>query len=713
LTFEELKIVIADPDAFREQAFHVLRDVANAHALSAGDEVRQSEARELIIRCLERRGEMGDAREIHDTLLGSIGLYPYIEEPDELPLAERLAFEAHRPLVPLRAGFVFHAAQAEIYARLMDGENVILTAPTSFGKTLIVDALVVSGRYSNIVVVVPTIALIDEVRRRLSQLNAERGLDFKVITHPGQEQADRNIFVFTQERLLQERALPDLDLAVVDEFYKLSLDRDQDRSSLLNLALATLRRKATQLYLLGPSVGELRELSTFEHRYVPSHDSTVAVDVVHVERTDDEEADLVRVCANLTEPTLVYVTSPARAHLIAGWLVDAALGGDGLPAAAAWVGETFHPDWVLVSALRAGIGIHHGSIPRALGHFMVSAFNEGRLPFLVCTQTLIEGVNTSAKNIVVVDDTIDRRPLDLFSYRNIQGRSGRMFKHYVGRVFLFHPPPVDPLPTIDIPAVSQSEDASLTLLLGLEEEELTPRSLDRIGPLLNQELLSVEVLRDNGVDPEAQLRVAEEIDNDPRHWSQQLEWHGFPRYEQLLPATDMIWRHFPNARKGWGVRSAAQLSVVTLQMSNGLPLRELIENQLRYWRDQRKAPRTVDDVVLDVLKFSRSGLTFGLPKYLRVLDAIRKDVLGRHNLPTGSYRQFAAAAESSFMEPALAALDEYGVPLELAKRLRSLLVRHSGTTLDDVLGQLRNLDVSRVSRSSFELELLRDAQAGA
>ena len=57
---------------------------------------------------------------------------------------------------------VFHRVQAQVYWHLIDGENVILSAPTSFGKSLIIDALIASGKYRRIVLVVPTIAPIDE-----------------------------------------------------------------------------------------------------------------------------------------------------------------------------------------------------------------------------------------------------------------------------------------------------------------------------------------------------------------------------------------------------------------------------------------------------------------------------------------------------------------------------------------------------------------------
>src|SRR5690606_19991022 len=119
----------------------------------------------------------------------------------------------------------------EVYRLLMGGENVILSAPTSFGKSLIVDALIASGKYLNIVVVVPTIVLIDETRRRLVERFRNH---FKVITHLGQARADRNILVLTQERVVDFPDLGKVDLFVIDEFYKLDPRRDPDRAYLLN-----------------------------------------------------------------------------------------------------------------------------------------------------------------------------------------------------------------------------------------------------------------------------------------------------------------------------------------------------------------------------------------------------------------------------------------------------------------------------------------------
>ncbi len=62
-------------------------------------------------------------------------------------------------------------------------------------------------------------------------------------------------------------------------------------------------------------------------------------------------------------------------------------------------------------------------------HF-VRLFNTGELPVLICTSTLIEGVNTAAKSVLIFDKKIDRRDYDFFTFSNIKGRAGRLGQHH-------------------------------------------------------------------------------------------------------------------------------------------------------------------------------------------------------------------------------------------------------------------------------------------
>ena len=61
-------------------------------------------------------------------------------------------------------------------------------------------------------------------------------------------------------------------------------------------------------------------------------------------------------------------------------------------------------------------------------------FNSGYLKILVCTTTITEGVNTNAKNIVVLHAKKGDKALKPFDAKNIKGRAGRFQHHFKGRL---------------------------------------------------------------------------------------------------------------------------------------------------------------------------------------------------------------------------------------------------------------------------------------
>ena len=246
MNFNELREALVDEERVATDGFDLLKDISAF--VSAGQD---SEARELVLRALEAREHFNGSRPILNDLVRAVGLYPYLDT-DLLDLRSAIALEYHKP-----EGLdevAFHSVQARVYRELLSGRSVILSAPTSFGKSLIIDSLIASDRYSNIVVIVPTLALIDETRRRLSRFSAQ----FKIVTNLSQSPAERNVFVFTQERFVSYQQLPAaIDLFVVDEFYKLSLESDSERAAILNQAFYRLFKTGAQFYLLGPDIRNL------------------------------------------------------------------------------------------------------------------------------------------------------------------------------------------------------------------------------------------------------------------------------------------------------------------------------------------------------------------------------------------------------------------------------------------------------------------------
>lgn len=91
--------------------------------------------------------------------------------------------------------------------------------------------------------------------------------------------------------------------------------------------------------------------------------------------------------------------------------------------------------WSLIQALENGIGIHHGKFPKYVQNEVLRLFNDGDFDYLFCTSTIIEGVNTNAKNVVIINNSVGNTPMTAFALKNIKGRAGRYYHHSMGRVF--------------------------------------------------------------------------------------------------------------------------------------------------------------------------------------------------------------------------------------------------------------------------------------
>lgn len=696
MTTADLRRALASPERIRDKPFALLKELCQLQ----GDDGDEQVAQELILRALEHRSLFGSAAPILDALVRDVGLFPYLRA-DTLNVADLLAFEAHR--FPGLKDLVFHHPQARVFHSLMAGRSVVLSAPTSFGKSLIIDAVVATGRFNNIVIVVPTLALIDETRRRLSQFRA----DYSIITQAFQKPGMRNIFVMTQERVLDSSCIEDVDFFVIDEFYKLSPSNvHDDRSALLNQVFYALSKRCKHFYLLGPGIrglsDDFKHSLSFEFVHEPYH--TVVSDIHRVKPGRQPLEKLRELALSLTDPTLVFCSSPDRARTVADMLSGASEVLPSVTDAANWIATHYHPEWHLVQALKRGVGIHHGRVPRGLGQYVVRAFNDEQLRFLVCTSTLIEGVNTKARNIIIYDHKINRQAIDLFTFNNIRGRAGRMFKHYVGHVYLFHDAPQEGLPFIDVPVFTQSSAASDGLLVQIDREDLTEEAEERIRRYQTHADLPFSIIKENiGVAPDVQVALAEELASDAIVYSKKLSWRGVPSFKELLPVCELMWTFFGGSNLGSGsARSAKQLATMLLQLAGKPSIRDLIQNQLSY------SSNDPDKAVRAVLDFQRLWATFHFPKLLRAIGRIQGAVFSSRSLPTGDYEQFASLVEHLFLNPALLALEEYGIPLPLARKLEPYLTE--SLDLDDMLSNIRALSLDVLPLSSFERVLINDAR---
>jgi len=697
MTFDELKSQLADKQAVARQPFALLKEITRLFNSRSEDQCR-----DVVFRALEHRESFAGYQPILDGLVRELGLFPYMEE-SPLSLMDSIAYEYHRPLT-FGEPMVFHREQAEVYRRLLAGDNIILSAPTSFGKSKVIDAIIASGRYKNIVVVVPTIALIDETRRRLSRFSPA----FKVVTQVSQSPGARNIFVFTAERANVYEEFPHIDFFVIDEFYKIgAVAADQKRTVALNQAFYKLSKGGGQFYLLGPCVRQIPEglEARFHCRFFPTTYATVASDLIRVKRSGSDLNTLCELVKKLQgEPTLIFCKSPKSTNEVAKALLDAGVTEQTHDAdsAAVWMEQHFHPEWVLPRSIKRSIGIHHGRLPRSLGQYVVRAFNDRRIDVLICTSTLIEGVNTKAKNVIIFDNTIAREKLDFFTFNNIKGRSGRMFEHFVGRVFLFHEPPEEELPFVDFPVFTQGEDMPDSILVQLDDGDLSPESRARLEPFTQQTDLPMKLLKiHSSIEPDHLLALARHLKTATARQKGLLAWTGYPRWENLKEVCVLAWTHLLSGRRQAGVFSGAQLALKISKLRDTPDIRRRILDELV---PGKYAAETVDEAVERVLEFERTWASFELPRVLRAFSDIRTHVVGG----SGDYSFFAGKLENLFRPPFQVALEEFGVPLQVSDKLTRTL---SGLeTIDMALAAVKALRVDSLDLDQFEQELVKDCQ---
>lgn len=359
-----------------------------------------------------------------------------------------------------------------------------LSASTSFGKTHIVFDIIRKMEYQNVVLIFPTVALLSENLERLTATeNYKYFLDtYSIHTLSEVELSDKNLFIYTPERFLSfmEKGTNriDFNFAFIDEVYKMDNEyiideevRENERDVAYRLAVFESLKPNVDALLAGPYIDFSKQS---DQNYNGSFDRFLSdyqielldynnYEIVNKsyndiqsgrEHTIDEELNLsfesssgnktkrliqtVQSIISIEQNTIVYCYSTAKVESYAKKLIESEIltthDNSQYSDFISHVTENFNSAWTLIEALKKGIGIHHGLVPKYLQKEIVSLFNKKHLKVLISTTTITEGVNTSAKNLIVLHSKKGEKELKKFDAKNIAGRAGRFMHHYSGRV---------------------------------------------------------------------------------------------------------------------------------------------------------------------------------------------------------------------------------------------------------------------------------------
>jgi Helicase conserved C-terminal domain len=320
------------------------------------------------------------------------------------------------------------------------------------------------------------------------------------------------------------------------------------------------------------------------------------------------------------------------------------------------------------AAFRRGVAIHHGRVPRAVGQKLIREFNLSHIRYMICTSTLIEGVNSAAKNVIIFDKQINRRNYDFFTYSNIQGRAGRMFQHFIGKVFRYHEPPREEIVDIESPILKDPEEAPDELLIIVEDDDLTARMKRRIEDIAAVSRVSLDLLRRyatlgpefvNGA-AEILAEILQTTEGRP------LLWRGSPDYRQLEQTCRFIWLNLKH--EDYGATSWRALTY----WINDLRRLQNVTAFLQARLDSRQT-RSVDAVIDNVFKFLRA-CEFNLPRLFALIQDIINELsarleLARLELEPVNYLYIIGGLENWFMSDGVKILEEYGIPIQISQKL--------------------------------------------
>jgi hypothetical protein len=362
----------------------------------------------------------------------------------------------------------------------------VLTAPTSFGKTFLVYEIVRKMKYNNVLLIFPSISLLSENYSKLTNSSVFKEYKIHSLSEEEYNSKEKNVFIFTPERYLSfmdKNSKFEFDFSFIDEIYKIdnSFIMDQEtngeneRDIAYRLALEFICGVSKDMLLAGPYMSlpdlenditasfinfandngfEFLKYNQFEivektYQTIKNRrEYTIGNTNIAIGSRNKAEkiSKIIESISSSTENTIIYCGRKTKAEEYSKLLLEKkrlvsvfqqrceANTPDVYYTFLEHLENTFGSDWIVLKALKARIGIHHSLVPKYIQKEIINLFNSGALICLFSTTTITEGVNTTAKNIIITSNKKGIKPLKQFDAKNIAGRAGRFGQHYLGRV---------------------------------------------------------------------------------------------------------------------------------------------------------------------------------------------------------------------------------------------------------------------------------------
>lgn len=373
------------------------------------------------------------------------------------------------------------------FQRKNSTNRYILSAPTSFGKTFIVYEIIKKMEYNNIVLVFPTISLLSENYDKIMLKDEYKDIreNYKIHTLSNiGELGQKNIWIYTPERYMSytdKNPNQKFDFIFIDEIYKIDNEfiineeiKENERDTAFRLALSYSCENSRDMLLVGPYIqfdkiekGKNKSFNNFVvenrfeivdyNKYEIVNKEIIDIKTKKYYQIDGKEfhfdninskfgklEEILRVIESVGENAIIYCkTKPEVERYVKEFIkrhkfnnLQINSNNDIYIKFLRHIKSRFGQEWIVYKALQKGIGIHHGVVPKYIQKQIIEFFNEGIVKYIFSTTTITEGVNTSAKNMIITSSNKGNKTLKHFDAQNIAGRAGRFTKHYKGNIIV-------------------------------------------------------------------------------------------------------------------------------------------------------------------------------------------------------------------------------------------------------------------------------------
>lgn len=396
--------------------------------------------------------------------------------------------------------FLLTDFQRKLWDEMERSKNVGVSAPTSAGKSFVVllyTAKRVLQDNWNVIYIVPTLSLVNQVCEDYANMFHKLGFEDYIVTSgiSIQDSNKRNVYVWTQEKAIAalsavgSRIAPKKTILVVDEIQNIERisQQEDERAKILYDAIQEFRHIPTieKVIISGPRINEVSSLGEEllgEKSANATTDICPVLSITYSVKQEGKNFYFKQYCALIDKPyeqiiehsqviaelgnsnispeymkyllsfidafkdsqNIIFAPTSEKAREIARDLNKdrPAMCEPKIAELVEYFKSTVSEDYTLCKTLPNGIAYHHGKMPMHVRRTIEKAIQQKMVSNVVCTTTLIQGVNLPAQNIIIRNPHLytkkKKGAAELTSYEmaNLRGRAGRLLKDFVGRTFV-------------------------------------------------------------------------------------------------------------------------------------------------------------------------------------------------------------------------------------------------------------------------------------